>query len=326
MLLSSLPDEFENFSIAIESRDEISSIDNLKVKLLEEEARQNERTGRNDAEKGQSDNVLFSRAHARDKQRHANSTDKSKKQDQKKFAGKCFNCGKIGHKSAECRVKSKHRETNNKSDAMTAIVCNIEISTSSDWFLDSSATRHMCNDSRKFTVLNDTDRSRIFTAAEHSVDSSSTGEINLEVKNRESKNIIKLRDTMFIPALQNNLMSVPMITENGYTVIFEKHRATIKRRDRSTALTATKKNQLYVINERKNQAMAMHSISDDKITRWHQRYGHLNITDLKNLKFKEIVKGIEFPTKSSEFQCDICDQNKIHTLPFKTSNVEKPGY
>jgi len=42
MLLSSLPGDFENFSIAIESRDEIPNIDSLKVKLLEEEARQNE--------------------------------------------------------------------------------------------------------------------------------------------------------------------------------------------------------------------------------------------------------------------------------------------
>lgn len=56
MLLGSLPDEFENFSIAIESRDKIPNVDNLKVKLLEEEARQNDRDGRNDREKVNSNN------------------------------------------------------------------------------------------------------------------------------------------------------------------------------------------------------------------------------------------------------------------------------
>jgi len=76
MLLSSLSDDFENFSIAIESRDEIPNIDSLKVKLLEEEAPQNKRAGRNNSEKGQNSDVLISRAQGRDKQKRSNSMDK----------------------------------------------------------------------------------------------------------------------------------------------------------------------------------------------------------------------------------------------------------
>ncbi|KMQ85317.1 retrovirus-related pol polyprotein from transposon tnt 1-94 [Lasius niger] len=319
MLLSSLPNDFENFSIAIESRDEIPNIDSLKVKLLEEEARQNKRMGRNDSENGQKNDALLSHTHARDKQKRVNSTDKFAKQNQRKFTVKCFNCSKLGHKSADCRLKTKRGESNSKSDAMTAIVCNTEVSKSNEWFLDSGATRHMCNDNRKFTMLNDTERSKVFTAAEHCLDSSSTGEINLRVNNRGSKNNVKLEDTMFVPALRNNLMSVSTITDKGYTVVFDKKRATIKRKDGSTALTATKKNQLYVVNETNDHAMAAGDVNDDKMTRWHQRYGHLNIADLKNLKIKEMVKGVEFTTKTNEFRCDICDKSKIHIQPFKPS-------
>lgn len=43
MLLSSLPKEYENFCVAIESRDQIPTVDFLKGKLIEEEARRNER-------------------------------------------------------------------------------------------------------------------------------------------------------------------------------------------------------------------------------------------------------------------------------------------
>jgi len=39
MLLNSLPEEYENFSIAMESRDNIPMLDILKAKLKEEEAR-----------------------------------------------------------------------------------------------------------------------------------------------------------------------------------------------------------------------------------------------------------------------------------------------
>lgn len=39
MLLTSLPEDFENFRVAIESRDKISDINFLRTKLIEEEAR-----------------------------------------------------------------------------------------------------------------------------------------------------------------------------------------------------------------------------------------------------------------------------------------------
>lgn len=100
MLLSSLPDEFENFNVAIESRDEIPDINSLKVKLLEEEARQIERAGKNDSSNCQDNDALIPRGA---KQKYTNiSTHKSVKQSQRKFSGKCFNCEKIGHKSADC--------------------------------------------------------------------------------------------------------------------------------------------------------------------------------------------------------------------------------
>lgn len=46
-------------------------------------------------------------------------------------------------------------------------------------------------------VLNNTERSKVFTTAEHSINSKTlkTGEINLKVKNRGLKNTIKLKNT-----------------------------------------------------------------------------------------------------------------------------------
>lgn len=114
-------------------------------------------------------------------------------------------------------------------------------------------------------------------------------------------------------------MSVSNITDNGYKVIFDKYRATVKRRDGSTALTATKRDLLYIVDEGNNHAMITDNTDNDKMTRWHQRYGHLNVSDLKNLKSKEMVKGIDFTVKSDKIKCEICDLNKISTQPFKLS-------
>lgn len=108
-----------------------------------------------------------------------------------------------------------------------------------------------------------------------------------------------------------------MITDNEYTVIFDKNSATIKRKDGSTALTATKRNQFYVVSKMKNHAMAVHKINEDNLTHWRQRYGHLNIADLKNLKIREMVKVIEnLQQKLMSFD-EICNQSKLYTKPFK---------
>lgn len=55
ILLSSLPSSYENFIIAIESRDQLPSIENLKVKLLEE----GHRRGENEPQETSSERVLF---------------------------------------------------------------------------------------------------------------------------------------------------------------------------------------------------------------------------------------------------------------------------
>lgn len=145
------------------------------------------------------------------------------------------------------------------------------------------------------------------------------------MKNGSSKNNVKLKDTLFVPALRNNLMSVATITDHGYKVIFAGDGAVIKRKDESTVLTASKRNRLYEVNEVSHQTMIAKEEKDDKLARWHQRYGHLNFSDLKGLKAKEIVNGIKFEMKTRMSSCKICDRNKIHVLPFKSSTNREKG-
>lgn len=93
--------------------------------------------------------------------------------------------------------------------------------------------------------------------------------------------------------------------------MFNNFGATVKRKDGFTVLTATKKDDLYVVDEMKTRGMATSDIEDDKLIRWHQRYGHSNITNLN--KTKKIVTGVEYARKTDEFKCDVCDQCKVQT-------------
>jgi len=112
MLLGSLLEEFESFTVAIESRDEIPSVSNLKVKLLEEEARQLERDSPDKEKKSETNNeaLLTKLTNLR-----ANKNKNSPKQ--QKFSGKCYECGKIGHKGTDCYMR-KRREARKTDDAI----------------------------------------------------------------------------------------------------------------------------------------------------------------------------------------------------------------
>ena len=89
---------------------------------------------------------------------------------QQKFFGNCFFCGKKGHRQNDCRFKKKKEEVNSnkanfveeKIEEIYAMVSEIKIgmitktnmvvTKSSDWWLDSGATIHVCNDKNLFKL------------------------------------------------------------------------------------------------------------------------------------------------------------------------------
>jgi len=63
--------------------------------------------------------------------------------------------------------------------------------------------------------------------------------------------------------------------------------------------------------------------SDRDLIKWHQRYGHLIVSDLKSIKNNDIVLGMKFASQTNEINCETCTKCKIHckaiVKPFKPS-------
>lgn len=138
MLMSSLPEEFDNFVIAMETRDDLPTLSSLRQKLLEEGKRRQEK------EEETSNQKAFVAKSANSK------TDKKKQNIKKGFKGKCFNCGLTGHYANKCEKK------NNKAQAMTMLaVAETAALDSKKWYVDSGATSHMCNNRGLFVNFNE---------------------------------------------------------------------------------------------------------------------------------------------------------------------------
>jgi len=93
---------------------------------------------------------------------------------------------------------------------------------------------------------------------------------------------------------------------------FKKYHATVNRPDDSVALTATKRNDLYIINNKEERVILTSEKRDRDLIKWYQKYGHLNIIDLKSMKNNDIILGMKFASQINEINCEIYAKCKIH--------------
>lgn len=110
----------------------------------------------------------------------------------------------------------------------------------------------------------------VYTAADQYIKSRGEGTIKIHARiNKNCSNLVELKDLIYVPE-SRNLLSVSAITDKGYVVKFGQSGASVKRADGSTALTATKRWQLYIVNQNDNCAMSVSS-ENDNLLRWYQR-------------------------------------------------------
>lgn len=84
-------------------------------------------------------------------------------------------------------------------------------------------------------------------------------------------------------------------------------------------MTATKRNELYIVDEKIDRAISAESEQSKNVLKWHQRYGHININDLKKMRAEGMVEGMNFTTNLNQIDCEVCAKCKIHIQPFKCS-------
>jgi len=330
LLLYSLPSSLENFRCAIESRDSLPTPEVLRVKIVEEfDARGNTNGSATNA-------MMVGKPIYKGRGGTKGGNEKRDHRKAEKHPSgskvKCYKCHKFGHKAAECHKNSddEHQTAKNAENVLFfGSADSRESETEEDalhikrsdrnelWCLDSGCSSHVCGNENNFTDITGTARGVLNLANNSATAIEARGKVSFQIRENAKVKNIDLQDTLFVPDLRTNLLSVGKIADRDYTVVFDKDAAKVLDKDGDRVLTAKRVNGLYYVNS-DGVENCKASVESERTTllQWHRRLGHLNFKDLIEASRCGIYKDLNVEIATTSPECNICPRGKMTRAPF----------
>ena len=197
---------------------------------MQEEIRRSTRDG--SSSKEDEENLALSSKARKGKEKDSHSKSSSshggKKIDKSKV--RCFNCHEVGHYATNCPLKKSKKGSLEGSEG-EALACQFEldfaliawmVSSRMDygWFLDSGASFHMTGDKSLFNTL---EKKELQMHIEMGNDEMySVSEVGTIAFQREHGALITLTYVKYVPVLKKKLLSIAILEDKGYDVVFSK--------------------------------------------------------------------------------------------------------
>ena len=137
-----------------------------------------------------------------------------------------------------------------------------------------------------------------------------------------------LTNVLYTPKMSRNLFSVTHCVKQGKDVVFDanKMECRITQKGRVVGVAHLKDN-LWILDgvmakypdqeKEDREENAYLSSHHNSMHLWHLRYGHLGVENLKKLKEKCMVNGLDFKDETRTVEnCQGCIAGKHHRLPF----------
>lgn len=321
MLLHSLPNSYDNFRCAIESRDKLPDPEALRIKILDESQTRKGKASDND-----SNAVLYTHRNYKKqvKPKPNWKSNDSKPNDWKpknrdNFKYKCHKCKKRGHMAASCPL------TKDQAD-LAERVCSFAYKTeyalqvkaeenNNGWCIDSGCTVHLCKDYSMMKKIEPSEPGKLNLANNMSTDIKAKGKVIIPSTNGIKPIDLHLENALYVPELRTNLISVAKLTDRNYNVLFERNRVTVCDKQGKAKLEGNRIGDLYYLKERKQQANVV-TINKSNMQIWHERFGHLNGGTLLDMVRGETALDIGLKGNEVLPPCSSCIQGKLTSLPF----------
>uniref|UniRef100_A0A336MT82 CSON006917 protein n=1 Tax=Culicoides sonorensis TaxID=179676 RepID=A0A336MT82_CULSO len=317
VILASLNEEYDGLVTAMEAWDESRlNIVTVKAKLMEEYEKKNNKVVK------ENDVAMVSNKAFGDE-----------------YGPKCFHCGSSMHFKRNCpRFLAMKEGNNGKFDLRNKLNDNKEGSAkqarfqrwyhcllfcgmnSNNWFVDSGASNHMCNDEKVFQSLKSTSESKIILADGDKLVSNNIGDVKLSLKtNSDDMMNVLIKDVLHVPNLKGNLISVHKLVKNGFDVLFRGSECLLIK-DNDMITIATFENGLYKVNTNNVEEKLMTVQQENKnycVHEWHKILAHRNLSDIQ--KMKDL--GLNIKDCNCSNLCEPCIVGKMKANSFPLSQT-----
>lgn len=299
-LLASLPASYDILVTALEANKTVPEMDMVIERLTHEERKQSERSEQS-GEAG-----LFSKR-----------TDKSKRQ-----GPMCYKCKEFGHIKKNCPLwKRGKKETAQKSEEDMSFLATEKALSSAQtankvWIIDSGATSHMCHNKELFVNMELFQHPLCVSVGDgRELEAKGRGSVHMDVIVDGNSRVCSLRDVLYVPGLQYNLISIYKAGKAGIESRFDENGCDMSK-DGNVLAQGVCKGSLYLLTVEEERA----NVTMDT---WHQRYGHLNHQSLTALKNKNMVTGLNLDKTSKPSFCSACAEGKSSRTKFPTSENKR---
>jgi Reverse transcriptase (RNA-dependent DNA polymerase)/gag-polypeptide of LTR copia-type len=270
----------------------------------------------------------------------------------------CHNCGKKGHKKADCWAKGggkegqgpRQKKKGKKAETATvaaadeddkeffAFTCTSDFANVAEALqvpksrlgtcIDSGASRVYSPDRSKFTDYKTIDRS-ITTADGRQLKAIGMGDLEIDMPNGSKTTTMTFKNAIHAPQMAFTLISISRLDKAGYRVNFAKGMCTILNQKGQTIATIPHSDGLYRIIAKPAEKGGYAAVASGKmsISEAHRKLGHIAYGAVAHAISKGYITGIELDTSSKPEFCDACAKAKAARQPFpKESQTRATNY
>ncbi|KAH7865270.1 hypothetical protein Vadar_004451 [Vaccinium darrowii] len=138
----------------------------------------------------------------------------------------CWQCGKSGHFKHDClslkrkKTSEKLKASEAKKSKFVAVISVVNtLVDAGDWWVDSGAKKHVCNDKRFFTDYDLVEDGTILYMGNQSTAAvKGKGKVDLEFTFSKT---LTLTDVYHVPKVRKNLVSGSLLDKHGFKLVFE---------------------------------------------------------------------------------------------------------
>ena len=229
---------------------------------------------------------------------------------------KCRKCGQIGHVERICRTQQHEEKANpvaqqpEEEQLFVASCFSTGNSSNDSWLFDSGCTNHMTNNQDLFKELDRTTISKVKIGNGDYIDVKGKGIVVLN----SLSGLKYISDVLYMPDIDQNLLSVRQLMEKGFKLRFEDQWCLIKDNLGNNVFRVKIKSKGFTLNlmEKEQSLFSAKTCSDEL---WHKRVGHFHLAGLMYMQKHTLVKGVP-QLKNRSANCAACQYGKQVRKPF----------